>query len=43
MDGAHLEESAVDERIILKQILKKKVRIQPGLLWLRIGPGEELL
>jgi hypothetical protein len=43
-ERGHLENLGVEERIVIKQILKKwTVRARTGLMWLRIGASRELL
>jgi DUF1009 family protein len=39
----HLEDLAIDVRIIIKWISKKQEGMETGLMWLRIGTGGGLL
>ena len=39
----HLQDSAIDKRIILKWIFKKWNEAWTGLIWFKIGTGEGLL
>jgi len=42
-ERAHLEDLAIDGRIIIKWIFKKQEGMETGLMWLRIGTGGGLL